>query len=295
MLTCCICDDNFKDLEETRAMLENFSRARPEYSLAVDTFSSAYDLLEHLETRGGFDLYLLDILMPQMAGMDLARHIRVRKEPSEIMFLTVSREYALEAFDMAACDYLIKPIGQERFERAMLRAAGRLASSGDSLLLLKTREGLFRLPCRELVVVESFNHDRVCTLSGGARYVTSDTLTSLMERLGGDPRFFSPHRAYNQSGAYHRPERRQCASVQRPAGPRGPGRPARPETRLCGVPLPRGAVIELFLLRLGPACAEPVPGLFFVFSGAVFERPLPPPRRKNFLEPCNISTSPAVY
>lgn len=84
------------------------------------------------------------------------------------MFLTVSREYALEAFDMAACDYLINPIGLERFERAMLRAAGRLASSGESLLLLKTREGLFRLPCRELVAVESFNHDRVCTLSGGA-------------------------------------------------------------------------------------------------------------------------------
>lgn len=196
MLTCCICDDDAKDLAEITARTESFAKAHPEHPLAVRSFSSAYDLLEHLEAKGGFDLYLLDILMPHMPGLELARCIRKRQEPSEILFLTVSQEYAVEAFDVAACGYLVKPIDPEKFEASMLRAVQRLAKPENSSLLLKTREGFRKISFRELVVVESFNHDRVCTLADGARWVTSDTLTSLMERLSGDPRFFSPHRAY---------------------------------------------------------------------------------------------------
>lgn len=196
MLTCCLCDDNCGDLAEIRAMAEDFSAAHPEFPLNVQTFSSAYDLLEHMETKGGFDLYLLDVLMPQMAGLELARCIRERKEPSEIVFLTTSREYALEAFDVSACGYLVKPIDREKFDRTLFRAAQRLARPENPSLLLKTRDGFRRLPFRELMVVESFNHDRVCTLTDDSRCVTSDTLTSLMERLSVDHRFFSPHRAY---------------------------------------------------------------------------------------------------
>lgn len=196
MLTCCICDDNVRDLAEIEALAEGFSKAHPEYPLTVQTFTSAFELLDRLETKGGFDLYLLDVLMPEMAGLELARSIRARQEPSELVFLTVSREYALDAFDVHACDYLVKPIEKERFAHAMLRAVGRLTQPENFSLLLKTRDGLRRLPFRELVMVESFNHDRVCTLTSGAQWVTSDTLTALMERLSGDPRFFSPHRAY---------------------------------------------------------------------------------------------------
>lgn len=196
MLRCCICDDDPRDLADILAMAEGFTKAHPELALALETFSSPGDLMKRMKAKGGFDLYLLDILMPQMAGMELARQIRARGEPSELLFLTTSREYAVEAFDVAACGYLVKPVEPEKFEAAMLRAVGRLVKPESSSLLLKTKDGLRRVPFRELVLVESFNHDRVCTLADGARYVTSNTLTSLMERLSDDPRFFSPHRAY---------------------------------------------------------------------------------------------------
>ena len=196
MLTCCICDDDPKDLAEIRAMTEDFAAAHPEFPLAIQTFSSASDLLEHLRTKGDFDLYLLDILMPQMAGLELARFIRSRRESAELLFLTSSREYALDAFDVSACGYLIKPISREKFDRVLLSTIHRLSRPENSSLLLKTREGLRRLPFQELVVVESFNHDRVCTLADGSKAVISDTLVSLMDRLSADPRFFSPHRAY---------------------------------------------------------------------------------------------------
>lgn len=196
MLNVAICDDDPKDATQIRALAEGFAQRHPEFPLSIETFFSACDLLERLNTRGGFDLYLLDILMPHMGGLKLARSVRARHEAAEIIFLTTSREYALDAFDVAACGYLIKPVEREKFDRALLSAAQRLARPENLSLLLKVKGCLRRIPFHNLVAVESFNHDRVCTLADGSKAVTTDTLASLMERLSADPRFFSPHRAY---------------------------------------------------------------------------------------------------
>ncbi len=196
MLTLCICDDEPGDVSSIRALAERFAVEHPEFPLQIQTFSSAFDLLEHLEGTGGFDIYLLDVVMPHVNGVELAKRIRSRGEAAEIVFLTVSPEYALDAFDVAACGYLIKPVEKEKLDKILLSAAHRLSRPENPFFLLKTREGLRKIPLRELVMVESFNHDRVCSLADGSRLVTADTLAFLMERLSGDPRFFSPHRAY---------------------------------------------------------------------------------------------------
>jgi len=196
MLNVCICDDDAGDVVKIQALTERFARDHPEFPLKIQTFSSAFDLLERLSEKGGFDLYLLDILMPHLKGVELAGRIRERSEAAEIIFLTSSPEYALDAFEVSACGYLLKPVDKEKFNKVFLAASSRLTRPENSYLLLKSREGLRKILFRELVMVESFNHDRVCTLADGSRTVTADTLTSLMERLSGDPRFFSPHRAY---------------------------------------------------------------------------------------------------
>lgn len=196
MLNVCICDDDPRDAAQIQALTERFAGEHPEFSLKVQTFSSAFDLLEYLGTKGVFDIYLLDILMPHLKGVELAQRIRARSEAAEFLFLTFSREYTLDAFDVAACGYLIKPVDWDKFDKALLTAARRLAQPENLYLPLKTREGIRKLLFRDLVTVESFNHDRVCTLTDGSQAVTADTLASIMERLSGDPRFFSPHRSY---------------------------------------------------------------------------------------------------
>ncbi len=196
MLNVCICDDDPRDMAQIQALVESFAGEHPEFPLKLQTFSSSFDLLEHLNEKGGFDLYLLDILMPYLKGMELAERVRSRGEAAEILFFTASPEYALDAFDVAACGYLLKPVNKEKFDKTLLTAAYRLTQPQNPYLLLKTRDGLRKILFRELVLVESFNHDRVCTLADGSKATTADTLASLLERLSIDSRFFSPHRAY---------------------------------------------------------------------------------------------------
>ena len=94
MLRIGICDDKQEDIDRIEGLALCFSEEHPETPIQIRTYKSPYDLLSDVEETGGFDLYLLDVVMPRMTGVALARRIRERKERAEILFLTVSREYA---------------------------------------------------------------------------------------------------------------------------------------------------------------------------------------------------------
>lgn len=196
MLHICICDDRPEEVAIIRALAERFAQTHQEQRTRLSAFQSPFALLDHLEIHGGFDLYLLDMVMPHMTGVELAARIRERGEPAEILFLTTSREYAVEAFSVHAAGYLMKPVAQDAFGRAVLDAIANLSPKENPSLLLKTRDGMQKVPLNSIVLIESFNHSRVCTLTDGTTVETPDTLASLMERLRDNACFFSPHRAY---------------------------------------------------------------------------------------------------
>src|SRR3954447_27025014 len=74
------------------------------------------------------DLVLLDIALPEMSGLDLLRELR---HAARVVFTTAYRDYAIEAFELGAVDYLLKPFGQERLAAALGRVRERLAESDD--------------------------------------------------------------------------------------------------------------------------------------------------------------------
>ena len=191
-----ICDDRKEDIQRLRAYASWFGEKHPEIPLKADAFTSPYDILEAIYEGGGYDIYILDIIMPHLNGIDVAQKVRERGETAEILFLTVSREYAVEAFSVKASGYLIKPVQKADFEREVLNCIRNLAPNENPAILLKTKEGIRRIHIREIVIVESFNHRRVCILADGTTVETSATLSSLYEQLQEYACFFLPHRAY---------------------------------------------------------------------------------------------------
>jgi two-component system, LytTR family, response regulator len=79
------------------------------------------------------DLVFLDVQMPRMTGLDVVQTIGAAQMPATV-FVTAYDQYALDAFDTAALDYLVKPFRDERFEEAMRRARRRVASDGRERL-----------------------------------------------------------------------------------------------------------------------------------------------------------------
>jgi two-component system LytT family response regulator/two-component system response regulator LytT len=74
------------------------------------------------------DVVFLDVQMPGMSGFEVARQMLEKESPSQVVFVTAYDQYAIEAFEVNAVDYLLKPIEQARLEQALHRVARRISS-----------------------------------------------------------------------------------------------------------------------------------------------------------------------
>jgi two-component system response regulator AlgR len=104
----------------------------------------ALELLAHVAA----DLVLVDIRMPQMSGIEFARHALALESPPAIIFVSAYDEYAIKAFELRALDYLLKPVRRARLMAALERARGLGAPGRETL------RGLESTPRRHLSVSE---------------------------------------------------------------------------------------------------------------------------------------------
>ena len=159
---------------------------------------------------GPVDVVLLDVELPDGAGFDVIRRIGTDRMPT-VVFVTAYDKYAIQAFEVNAVDYLLKPFDQSRLLTSIDRVKARLEGPGDSLArrlesLVQTREAQFP---QTLVVRNGDRFDFISVASvdwieaannyavlhcAGRHHVFGETLTSLEARL--DPaRFVRVHRS----------------------------------------------------------------------------------------------------
>jgi two-component system LytT family response regulator len=108
-----------------RARVVSLLRAEEDIELVGEcaTGSEARAVIE----RGNLDLLFLDIQIPEMSGMELARAVQSRGTPA-VVFVTAYDQYALGAFEVHALDYLLKPFSADRFRAALGHAREHLAA-----------------------------------------------------------------------------------------------------------------------------------------------------------------------
>ena len=116
-------------------------------AMVVGEAANGREALELFATVSA-DLALVDIRMPQMSGIELARHALALELPPAIIFVTAYDEYAIKAFELRALDYLLKPVRRARLLAALSRARDLAAPGGEAL------RGLERAPRRHLPAPE---------------------------------------------------------------------------------------------------------------------------------------------
>lgn len=195
MIELAILDDRMDDAEITRLAVEDFAKTAA-LPISVRMFDNPFDFLECVERDGGADIYLLDIIMPHMTGMQVAERLRRRGERCEIVFMTTSLEYGVDAFGVNAAGYLVKPVAKADLAKVLERVIGLLRRFDRPAVLIKINGGNRKVFAEEIVFIESFNHYRQVTLRDGQSLKTSATLGQLEIMLSDYKEFCSPHRAY---------------------------------------------------------------------------------------------------
>lgn len=154
------------------------------YFHEADSANNALNILSSYP----IDVILLDIQMPNVNGLELA--ILIRKQYSaEIIFCTAHSEYALNAFELAATDYLTKPLRIERLQLALERAQKQIKSkeqlsenSNKPYLVVNDRHGSHRIALDEIIYFKAeLKYVTIRTLLG--KHIFEDSLNQLQEKF----------------------------------------------------------------------------------------------------------------
>ena len=140
MLKIAVCDDEPAHLEKTTELLGAYFRAHPALTGEIFRFSNGRVLLSEAEKRGGFDVYILDIIMPELNGIQTAQRLREMGDGGEIIYLTISPDY--------------KPVTAEKLCRLLDEAVEKLHWRQAKGVLVDTTAGAQRILLDHILYVE---------------------------------------------------------------------------------------------------------------------------------------------
>jgi DNA-binding LytR/AlgR family response regulator len=183
-------DDEDPALEDLRHLL--LEHATVESVTAASDVAVALQALE----RERFDAVFLDIHLPGLDGLDLARVLRRFAEPPRVVFVTAFDRHAVEAFEVDAVDYLLKPIGSERLGAALARVVASRGSAVASMATIPVeRGGTTRLVERADISVVESEGDYVRLHIGDTSYLVRTPLGKL-EQEWAPAGFIRVHRSF---------------------------------------------------------------------------------------------------
>ena len=191
-------DDERPALEDLVRML----RASPLVG-RVDGAASASEALVALAVGGAaYDGLFLDVRMPGLDGLELARVLRRFEQPPGIVFVTAFDDAAVDAFELEALDYIVKPVARQRLDEAIDRVR-RAAGAGPAgpegpdadVLPVDTLRGGTRLLARESILYLQAHGDYVRVASDEGRYLLRARMAELEARWSGHG-FARVHRGY---------------------------------------------------------------------------------------------------
>lgn len=185
-----ICDDNLSDAKELSAILQKSQDAD---KITCDLFDNSERLLAELIKKPPYDLLLLDIDMPGMNGIELAKKIKSVNAKAILIFATAHPRYMIDAFDVEAFHYILKPFDSEKVLTVFQKAYQKYASMNryhsikikTQTIRLKMDDIYFIEHCQKHVVYHTRKND----------YEVIETLSSVYNTLR-DFGFYQIHQGY---------------------------------------------------------------------------------------------------
>lgn len=139
-----------------------------------------------------YDLILLDIIMPGVDGIELARQIRKQGSEATIIFITCSKDYALDGYDVNALHYLTKPLARDVLERLII--SDYRNKFQNNFLVFKSGVQNLRVPLKDIICLETVGRRVAINLTDGVVYFPGKLL-ELLENLPQED-FIRCHQAF---------------------------------------------------------------------------------------------------
>lgn len=195
-VTIAVCDDESTMVALVTSYIKSLEN---NYKVEIIEALSGEELLKKVEKKK-IDVAFLDIEMKGMDGINLAREIRKKYEDCIIVFITGFRGHALEAFDVDAFQYILKPITENKFRKCLndivLRLEEKIAfKEKNSIFIIDNKKSVVKLKYKDIFYFEKLsNKIKVCTADGDYEYY--GTLKELKKELDMEKSFIKCHQGY---------------------------------------------------------------------------------------------------
>lgn len=183
-----LCDDEIAEIEKTENILNNYEKEHPDYEFVIRDFESSDGLLAEIG-KGSYipDLVFMDIYMPGEQGKNIplgieaAKRLRDMGSEAKLIFLTTSREYALEAFDVEAACYLVKPVSEGKLFYKLDRYLEETEQERKKCILLKKESKIIKIPLNDVVYCEAQGKRQCIHMADGTELIQNLTMVKLYD------------------------------------------------------------------------------------------------------------------
>lgn len=158
-----VCDDSQSDLLEITDMTSHILR-QADILFNITEYDNGLSLLSDMQNGRQFHVLLLDVMMSEPDGMEIAAELRRHGDNTQIVFISANREMALRGYEVSAVRYLAKPPEEDKLKEALLYCYRGWQAKKE--ILLPTEKGLHRTPLADIQYVEAFDR--------GTRFVLRD-------------------------------------------------------------------------------------------------------------------------
>lgn len=206
MFQIALCDNEKESLQQTLEAVRLFFERNPEIHGGIRTFETSRKLLDFWEAYYGkktedrlFDVYILDIMMPVINGIELGKQLRALGENAPIIYLTSFKEYGYQAFGVQATDYLLKPVDAEKLIAVLEDIYSSSQKEKADLFCVKTKEGIHNISLWDLIYAERIERAIAYHMKDG-NVLTGLAIRRRFEEEAAsilkNPRFIQPHKSY---------------------------------------------------------------------------------------------------
>ena len=189
LMNCIIVDDEVPSIQELSYFINNFSSIK-----ILEKFDDSIKALEYIQ-RNTIDLIFLDINMPKLDGLALSRVVNTLKTRPLLVFISAYRDYALEAFEVAGFDYILKPYSENRIVDTLRRLENSTATKySNNKLTLWKNEKMFVLNMNDICYCKASDHE-VFIYTKLEEYKAISSISDFYKKLP-QHNFFKCHRSY---------------------------------------------------------------------------------------------------